>query len=68
MLVKVTNINPGDDIATARGGGIVESVEILDDGGTILVYTGGHREWLESGQMVVKKDKFQTFFAQNGVQ
>lgn len=68
MLIKVSNISPGDDIATARGGGVVESVELLDDGGTILVYTGGHREWLESGQIVVKKDKFQTFFTASPVQ
>lgn len=68
MLVPVTNISPGDDISTARGGGIVESIVVQEDGSVRLVFTGGLQEWLSSGQIVVKKDKFSTFFAPDPVQ
>lgn len=68
MLVPVTNISPGDDISTARGGGIVESIVVQEDGSVRLVFTGGLQEWLSSGQIVVKKDKFSTFFVPDPVQ
>lgn len=68
MLVSVINISPGDEISTARGGGKVKSIEVLEDGSVRLEYFEGPQEWLESGQIVVKKDKFQSFFAPNPVQ
>lgn len=68
MLVQVSNISPGDEISTARGGGKVKAVEVLEDGSVRLEYFEGPQEWLESGQIVVKKDKFSLFFTPNPVQ
>lgn len=68
MLIPVSNISPGDDISTARGGGVVKGVEHFEDGSVRLEFIEGPQEWLESGQIVVKKDKFNTFFSGNPVQ
>lgn len=68
MLVSVTNISPGDEISTSRGGGKVKAIEVLEDGSVRLEYFGGPQEWLERGQIVVKKDKFSSFFVPDPVQ
>lgn len=63
MLILASNLSPGDDVVTSRTSGVVSRVEILEDGGIHLEFTGGAQEWLQKGQTVVKKDKFSVFFA-----
>ena len=62
MLTKVANLSPGDVIATASGGGKIKSIEVTEDGSTLLEYFEGPSEWLLSGNMVVKKDEKRYFF------
>lgn len=68
MLTKVCNLSPGDDIATGRHSGVLKNVEMCEDGVILLEYESGIQEWLESFRIVVKKDKFSSFFTPDPVQ
>ena len=70
MLIQACNVSKGDEIITSSrpSGGLVEDIEVTEDGTVRITYAGGGLDWLESPQIVVRKDKFFTFFTPDPVQ
>lgn len=64
MLIKICDVSPGDVIITSSGvERIVQDVFLSEEGCTKVQYSDDSVEWLSSRQIVVRKDKCQTFFA-----
>lgn len=68
MLIQVCNLSPGDEVVTGRYNGILSNVKNSEDGSILLEFENGGQEWLESNRIVVKKDKFSSFFTPDPVQ